>query len=344
MAGGVTTFESLTHALAKGQAQGVYLLHGDEGYYIDRLLEGFEGLVAEEDREFDLHICYGAQSDPMRVIDLCRQWPVMSDRQVVILKEAQSMNADKANKLARYVLDPTPSTVLVIAFRGESAKGKDLIASVKSKGTVFESKKVSEYNIAGILNNLIKQKDLNAEIKAVEMLRDYIGTDISRLYNEVNKLAVIVGDGGTVTPDVVERNIGISKDYNNFELVDALAVKDAKKVFMIADYFKANPKTNPLVMTTSAIFAFFCDLLVAQYTPDKSDRSLQQALKLRAPWMAKRYLDAMRKYKPAQVIEIIGDIRRFDSMSKGVDSRQSDHRLFRELLYRILTARGVLPV
>lgn len=341
----VLTFDALLRQIKSGNVSGVFLLHGEEGYYTDRLVEAFEELIPEADREFDLHEYYGTQQlNPYQVIDACRQCSMFSDRQVVILKEAQAMRADQVNKLAAYVLDPTPGTVFVISFRGEKAKGKDLLPAVKSKGTVFESKKVTEYNMGAVIAQLVRDRGLQADTKALEMLKEAIGTDVSRMYNEINKLVVIVGQGGRVTPEVVERNIGVSKEYNSFELVDALAVKDARKAFTIAEYFRSNPKAAPLVMVTSAIFNFFSDLLVAQYSPDKSDNGLMQALKLKSTFPLRRFRAAMQRYNAAMVIEIIFDLRRFDAMSKGVGSRLSDQRLFRELIYRILTARGHLEV
>ncbi len=172
------------------------------------------------------------------------------------------------------------------------------------------------------------------------MLIDYVGTDLSRLYNEIDKLMTALGAGATVTAEAVERNIGMSKDYNNFELVDALAVKDSGKVFRIADYFRSNPKNNPLVVSASTIFSFFADLLAAYYCADKSDNGIMAELKLRWPGQIKRYRAAMQRYNAFQVIEIIAAIRRYDAMSKGVGSRQSDHNLFHDLLFHILTAPG----
>lgn len=338
------TFDTLRRDIASRNLAPVYLLHGEEGYFLDRLCEMFEEVLTEEEKEFNQHIFYGAQSDPHQVADACRAWPMMGDRMMVILKEAQAMHADQVNKLADYVSAPNPSTVFVMVFRGASAKGKDLLAAAKKQAVMFESKKISEYQIPAVLGNLLKESELSYELKALEMLRDFIGTDVSRLYNEVGKLALILGKGGKVTPEVVERNIGVSKDYNSFEFVDALAAKDARKCFAIAEYFKANPKSNPLVMTSATIFNFFSDLLVAQYARDKSDAGLMKALKLKSPYPLRRFRGAMQKYHPAQVIEIIDDLRKFDAKSKGNGSRQPDHALFRELIYRILTASGKISV
>ena len=315
-------------------------MHGDEGYYIDELVRRFENILSEEEREFNLHVLYAPEVEPGTVMDLCMQYPMMADRQVVILKEAQSVPADRINKLHRYVASPAETTILVICCRGAQARGKELLAAVRAKGVNFESKKLSDYNAPAVIGAFIKAKGLKADPKALDMLIDYVGTDLSRLYNEIDKLMTALGAGATVTAEAVERNIGMSKDYNNFELVDALAVKDSGKVFRIADYFRSNPKNNPLVVSASTIFSFFADLLAAYYCADKSDNGIMAELKLRWPGQIKRYRAAMQRYNAFQVIEIIAAIRRYDAMSKGVGSRQSDHNLFHDLLFHILTAPG----
>lgn len=340
MAAPAVTYDSLRRQLAAGQYSPVYLLHGEEGYYIDELVRIFENILTEEEREFNLHVLYAPEVEPGAVMDLCMQYPMMAERQIVILKEAQAIPAAKLNQLHRYASAPAGTTILVICCRGAQAKGKELLAAVRAKGINFESKKLSDYNAPAVIADFIKAKGLKAEPKALDMLRDFVGTDLSRLYNEIDKLTTALGTGATVTADAVERNIGMSKDYNNFELVDALAVKDAQKVFRIAEYFRANPKNNPLVVSAATIFAFFADLMAAYYCADKSDQGLMEELKLRWPGQVKRYRAAMQCYNAFQVIEIISAIRRYDAMSKGVGSRQTDHQLFRDLLYHILTAPG----
>ncbi len=340
MAAPAVTYDSICRQLAAKQFAPVYLLHGDEGYYIDELVRRFENILSEEEREFNLHVLYAPEVEPGTVMDLCMQYPMMADRQVVILKEAQSVPADRINKLHRYVASPAETTILVICCRGAQARGKELLAAVRAKGVNFESKKLSDYNAPAVIGAFIKAKGLKADPKALDMLIDYVGTDLSRLYNEIDKLMTALGAGATVTAEAVERNIGMSKDYNNFELVDALAVKDSGKVFRIADYFRSNPKNNPLVVSASTIFSFFADLLAAYYCADKSDNGIMAELKLRWPGQIKRYRAAMQRYNAFQVIEIIAAIRRYDAMSKGVGSRQSDHNLFHDLLFHILTAPG----
>ena len=346
MAVAATTFESLMASLKKGDVRNVYLLHGKEGYYIDELVKAFEKVIPEEDRDFALTNVYAPQvSDPQAIIDMCRQLPMMTDRQMVIVREAQSASAAFMDKLARYVASPTPSTIFVVASRGDKIKGKEFEKALKASGGVtFESKEVWPSQIPGLISAYIKSKGMSADAKAVEMLGDFVGTNLSRLFNEIDKLAEILPAGAMVTPEAVERNIGISKDYNNFELVDAIAARDAAKVMRIAAYFEANPKQNPFVVTVSSVFNFFADILQAFYVKDKSDHGLQEALGIRNSFGLKRLKLGMRNYNAFQAIEILDAIRRYDAMSKGSGSRQDPYKMLGDLFFHILTAPGKLPV
>lgn len=334
------TFDSLRRSVANKQLAPVYLLHGEEGYYIDALVKDFENILSEDEKVFNQYVLYAPETEPSKVMDLCRRIPMMAERQVVILKEAQAIRADALNKLHLYASSPTPTTVLVICCRGAAAKGKDLIAAVKKTGVIFESKKVRDSALPQLISQYAREKGLTTDQKATVMLAEYIGTDLSRLYNEIDKLATILGKGAAITPEAVERNIGISKEYNSFELVDALAAKDAARAFRIIAYFRSNPKAAPLVLTAASVFAFFADLLLVYYSKDRSERGIMETLGLKYPIQAKRYLTGMRSYNPFQIIEIIGAIRSFDVKSKGLGSRQNEHRLFYDLVYHILTAPG----
>lgn len=335
-------FAKLRSDIAAGNLKPVYLLHGEEGYYIDRLTEDFENLLPEADRAFNLYQMYAPEWTPDAIMEVCHRYPMMSDRQIVIVKEAQAVRADQLNKLHSYAERPSDSTVLVIVCRGAVAKGKELIDAVKKNGVVFESKKLSDRTVMPVINNLIEANGLSVDNKALMMLRDYIGADVSRLYNEISKLVMILGKGACITPQVIERNIGISKDYNNFELTDAITVRDAAKAFRIAEYFRSNPKNNPTVMTVAALFNLFSNLLIYQYTRDKSPSGYMDALGFRNQWQLKPYEAASRNYSVRQTIEIISAIRDFDRKTKGVGSRMNEYDLLRDLLFHIFTARGII--
>lgn len=341
-------YRDLLAALRAGNAPAVTLLQGEEGYYIDRLLEAAEALVAEDDRDFNLFTFYGGDAQPGRVVEACRQIPMMGDRVVVILKEAQAMRADALDKIAPYVLTATPSTALFLAFRGSAAKGKELTAAVKQAGaTVFSSDKLPDDSaVAPLLAQLVKERGMSIEPKGLSMLADHVGRDLSRLYNEVDKLQMILGSGAMVTPEAIERNIGISKDYNNFELVDAIALKDSLRAFRIVAYFRANPKANPVQPTAGTLFTYFTNLIAMHFSPDKNPDALARAagFKSRYAVTAGRYEQAMRNYNAWQTMEILSEIRRFEGASKGIGSRQDPYLLLHDLIFRILTAQGSVTV
>ncbi len=344
MAAAGVTYNELRNQIKQGNLQPVYLLHGEEGYYIDQLVKLFENVLPPADREFDQYILYAPDTSMAQASDMCHRFPMIAERQMVIIKEMQAIRAEEVDKLQRYVLNPSPSTVLVMVFRGATAKGKDLMAAAKKKAVIFESKKASEREMPMMIDSLIQEKGMRSDHKALEMLRDYIGSDLSRMYNEIDKLATILGPGATVTPEAVERNIGISKEYNNFELVDALAERNPVKAMKIADYFASNPKANPLMMTTALLYGYFSDLLIAFYTKDKTDMGLQRALGLKSPYALRKFKNGMRCYSASQVIEVIWALRKFDIQSKGQGSRQDAYQLFRELIFHILAASGNLGI
>lgn len=341
MATETVTFESLKSQLAKRQYAPIYLLHGEEGYYIDALVKIFEQILPPEERDFNMYTMYAPEVSMDTVMDACRRYPMMSEYQVVILKEAQAINATQLNRLHLYASQPSPTTILVICCRGAVAKAKDLIAEIKkNNGVVFLSEKIKERNAINYISSYIKLKGLNAEPKALEMLRDYIGTDLSRLYNEIDKLALILGANAMITPESIERNIGVSKDYNNFELIDALAQKDSLRAYNIIEYFRQNPKNNPAVVTVMAMFGYFSDLLTLYFAKDKSEANLKSMVGAKWDIQFAKFKHGMRNYNAYQVIEIVAAIRDFDAKSKGIGSRQNEYLLLKDLVFHILSAPG----
>lgn len=337
------TFENLRIQLGAGKLAPVYLLHGAEGYFIDALVKEFEKIVPEDEKDFNQYVLYAPQMAMEAVTDICRSVPMMGERQVVILKEAQSARAEQLDKLAKYIQQPTPSTVLVICSRGAEAKGKEMMAALRKSGAVvFESKKVSEYQMGPYISSYINSRGLNVQPKALEMLKEYIGTDLSRMYNEIDKLMAILGQGATITPEAVERHIGVSREYNVFEFVDALAHRDGAKAMRIAAYFRANPKAAPGNLIAANVFGFFSDLMVTYFEKDKTDNGLMKALGYKSNWQLRRVNDGRRVYNAYQVIEIIRAIRAFDAGTKGINSRRNEYDLLDELVFRILTAPGTL--
>ncbi|MDE5628053.1 MAG: DNA polymerase III subunit delta [Muribaculaceae bacterium] len=337
------TFEGIKKMLAQKRPANVYVLHGEEGYFIDALAKEFEEFLPEEERVFNQYVLYGPDTAPAQILDVCRRIPMMADYQLVILKEAQAWSADMFDKIAPYLAEPTPSTIFVLCCRGAVIKGKEIKSALKKGGAVvFESKKVYENQAPAYIADYIKQRGLSAEQKALGMLVDFVGTDLSRLFNEVDKLASILPPGSAVTPEAVERHIGVSKEYNSFELVDAFAAHDSSKVFRILNYFRSNPKAAPLVMVTASLFNYFSDLMVAYYVPGRNPKDIAEALKITNRFALNRVLSGMKHYNPYKIIECLEAIRRFDACSKGVESRMNEHDLFHELAYHILSAPGRL--
>lgn len=345
MAQATPTFNDIKKSIKERKPAAVYVLYGEEAYFIDELVAAFEQLVPESERDFNLYALYAQEISPDVVVSTCRRFPMMSERQVVILKEAQAVNAEVINKLSGYVANPTSSTTLVICFRGDKPKGRDLMSSLKKGGGVaFESKRLKEAGVDSLIQQIIKGSGLSIEQKGLTMLRDFVGTDVAKIYNEINKLAMVLPAGAMITPEVIELHVGVSKDYNNFELVDALAAKDSIKVFKILHYFRNNPKNNPTLPTVSAIFSFFSQLLIAQFTRDKSPSSLMGALGLKWQSQLNRFYTGMKNYNAYRSIEIISAIREFDVKSKGVGSRQSDFDLLHDLVFKILTCSGNIAI
>ena len=335
------TFDQMLRSIRDGAPSSVYLLHGEESYFIDELVRRFEDLLPESEKAFDMTVVYAPDTTPGSIADICRRFPVSAKRQVVIVKELQSVDARWKSKLCAYVEKPSPTTLLVLASRGEAIKPAEVVKAVKKgEGVVFESSRLKPASVAPTIEALVRNAGLHIEPKGIAMLTDYIGVDAAKLYNEIGKMAMILGKGATITPESIERNIGVSKDYNNFELLEAIAAKDARKAFAITDYFAKNPKANPAVVTIAALFAFFSDLLIVYFTKDKSPSGLKAALGLKWDVQLRKYSVAMPNYNAFKAIEIISAIRKADVQSKGVGSRQNSADLLHDLVFRILTCPG----
>lgn len=341
------TVDSLRRSLRNGEVAPVYLLHGDEGFFTDLIAKDIENLVSQEDRDFDLTLLYATEAEPGAVIEAARRYPMMSARQVVIVREIQEgfkprfTSTAYLNALASYVRNPSPTTVLCLCCRGMQAKGAEFMKALKEgRGVALESKKLTDRMVGQMVSTFITGKGLSVDPKALAMLCEFVGTDLSRLYNEVDKLTVTLGTGAQVTPEAVERNIGISKDYNNFEFVSAIGTHDTGKVFRILQRFASDPKNNPPQVLVVNLFNLFSNLLIAHYAKDKSERGLMQELGFRFPGQLKDLKNAMKWCGPWQTIEIISLLREFDGASKGNGSRQDAFDLLHDLCFHILNPIG----
>lgn len=338
-----TTYRDIITAVNKGVLAPVYLLMGEEDYYIDRIVEAIESnAVAEEDKDFNYNVYYGIDADMDVVVAAAQQLPMMAPRRLVVLKEAQSKFQAKQSleKLAPYVARPNANSVLVVAFKGDNLNATSSIIknAAKSQAVIFKSERVKDYQLPSHLRDYIAMNKCNIEEKAVEMLCEYIGGPLSKLFGEAEKLINIKGGAGQrITCEDVEKHIGVSKDFNNFELTSAIAAKNYPKAIQIIKYFESNPKTNPTIMTTSTLLNFFTKLVIAHYLPDKSENAIKEALGIRFPNAWKEIQTALRNYNAYRAVYAIHAIREFDVKSKGVNSFQNEYGLLRELIFKIFT-------
>lgn len=333
-----TTYEAIARDLKNRIYKPVYYLMGEESYYIDKISEYIaQTVLTDEEKEFNLTVVYGSDTDVATIINAAKRYPMMAERQVVIVKEAQQLK--NIEELVYYVQKPLQSTILVLCHKnGTIDRRKKLAAEVEKVGVLFESKKLKETQLPGFITSYLKRKSVDIEPKASEMMAEFVGADLNRMAGELDKLVITLPQGVTrVSPEQIELNIGVSKDYNNYELRSALVAKDVLKANKIIKYFEENPKTNPIQMTLSVLFGFFSNLMLAYYAPEKTEQGIAAQLGLRSPWQAREYIMAMRQYSGVKVMQIIGEIRYCDAHSKGVgNSSLSDGDLLRELIYVIL--------
>ncbi|SEF55708.1 DNA polymerase III subunit delta [Parabacteroides chinchillae] len=332
-------FEEICRNITAKKFQPVYVLMGDEPFFMDRITDLLiDSVLEESERDFNQIIMYGADTDASAIINAARRFPMMSNYQLIVVREAQMVR--DIELLTNYVKNPLASTVLVINYKYKNLdRRKSLAAAAEKTGVLFESKKVPDYKMPTFIISLMKQRAIDIDMKASQMLSDFLGNDLSRLNKELDKLAILLPEKGLkrITPEMIEQNIGISKEYNNFELIKALASKDILKANRIAQYFEKNPKNNPIQMTLPVLFNYFSNLLICYYTKDRSEAGLMAALGLRGNFQVKDYITGLRNYPAMKVFNLIGDIRTTDARSKGVEnSSATDSDLLKELLFKIL--------
>ncbi|MFM9989733.1 DNA polymerase III subunit delta [Flavobacterium sp.] len=319
-----------------GNIKPIYFLMGEEPYYIDKLSEYIENnILQEHERDFNQTVLYGRDVTIEDVVSNAKRYPMMADRQVVIVKEAQDL-VKTIDKLESYAENPQPTTVLVICYKYKTLdKRKKITKILAQKGVVYESKKLYENQVGEWLKRVLSGKKLNIEPKAVAMLVDFLGTDLSKIANELDKLAIILPQGSTITPAIIEENIGFSKDFNVFEFRKAIGERNQLKSYQIADHFAQNPKDNPMVVTTSLVFSFFIQLLKYHGLKDRNPKTVAPILGV-SPFFLKDYDVALRNYPMKKVSQIVASLRDIDVKSKGVGANalpQSD--LLKEMLVKI---------
>jgi len=315
----------------------IYFLMGEEAYYIDLLSDYIENnILSEEEKGFNQMVLYGRDVTIEDIVANARRFPMMAEKQVIIVKEAQDLSRTIENLVA-YAENPQPSTVLVICYKYKTIdKRKKLSKVIANTGCLFESSKLYENQVSEWIGANLRDKGYQIEPKAVQMLVEFLGTDLSKIDNELEKLAVILEKGATITPKHIEDNIGISKDFNNFELRKAIGEKQFVKANQIANYFSQNPKSNPLVMTISLLNSFFTQLLMYHGLKDKGKINVSKTLKIN-PFFVNEYQSAARNYPMRKVAQVIAGLRDADLKSKGVGANNLPHGdILKELLFKIM--------
>jgi len=335
-------FEQILKDLKNKAFKPVYFLMGDEPWYIDAISDYIEGhIIAEEERDFNLSILYGRETDVSSIIATAKEYPMMAEHRVVIVKEAQYLQGFARNEvqepLAEYLKQPLGTTLLVFCYKGKKLdKRKTLAKTIAKTGVLFESKKLYDDKIPGWINNRLKVKKYSIIPKGSVLLSEYLGNDLHKIENELEKLFLNIPAGTEITSEHIESYIGISKEYNNFELQNALGKKDVLKANKIAMYFAMNGKQHPLVITISMLYNFYSKILVYHVLKDKTPGSVASALGV-DPYFVRDYVTAARNYDAKKTVQIVSHLREYDLRSKGVDNVSTDAgELLKELVYKIL--------
>lgn len=334
------TFDAIMRDLKSGKYAPVYILMGDESYYIDRITDYIaENVLDPDDRDFNQTVVFGADTTAAQVVDMAKGYPVMpAAHRVVIVKEAQGLKSLDA--LERYFEKPLASTLLVIAYKnGTIDRRKKVVGKAEAVGVVFESKKKRDYELPAFIETYLKKNHVAIDPKSAAMIAEHIGADLSRLISELDKVMIsLPDDNRRVTPDIVEREIGVSKEFNIFELKTAIIERNVFKANQIVKYFDKNPKAGSLFSCLPLLYTFFQNLMVAFYAPDKNnDNNLAAFLELKSVWALKDYRVGMRNFSAMKTLQILAKIRETDAKSKGLDSlNTSTDDLMRELIFFFL--------
>ena len=333
------TFQSIMQDLKNRNFAPFYLLMGEESYYIDSISDYIAShILSPEESDFNQTICFGSDVTAVQVADMARRYPMMAEFQVIIVKEAQNIRSLEA--LEKYLKNPVKSTILVWCHKnGKIDARKKVIGVAQSVGVVFESKKLRDYQLPDFIQNYLKPKKISIDPKSCQMIADYIGADLSRIVSELDKILIYLPeDDRRITPEVVEKEVGVSKDFNAFELRNAIVSKDVFKANQIIKYFDNNPKAGSLYSFLPLLFSFFQNLMIVHYTPNKSsEQDIARALDLKSAWGSKDFITGLRNYSARKTMEIISKIREVDGKSKGLDNPNTGAgELMKELIFFIL--------
>ncbi|MEK8179501.1 DNA polymerase III subunit delta [Flavobacterium buctense] len=319
-----------------GKVKPIYFLMGEEPYYIDRITEYLEhNLLTEEEKGFNQMVLYGRDTTIEDIVSNAKRYPMMAERQVVIVKEAQDLSRTIEN-LESYALNPQPTTVLVMAYKYKTLdKRKKLVKTIDKMGLVYESKKLYENQVGQWITRVLQGRGYSIEPKANAMLVAFLGNDLSRIANELTKLEIILPKGSAITPHHIEENIGFSKDFNVFEFRKAIGEGNQFKAYQIANYFSQNQKDNPMVVVNAQVFSFFSALLLYHGLKDKSPTNVARVLKVN-PYFVNDYIGAARNYPMKKISSIVATLRNVDVKGKGVGAANLEEAdLYKEMLTSI---------
>lgn len=330
-------FTDILQDLKKGIYQPIYLLQGEEPYYIDALSDYIEdNVLTDAEKGFNQTVFYGKDSDPVNIAESALRFPMMASKQVIVVKEAQSLS--KIETLTSYAEKPLASTILVLAYKYKTVDARSkLVKAIKKNGVVFTSKKLYDNQVPGWIDGYLKEHNYSITPQAAQLLTTFLGTELGKIANELNKLVIAVKDTNRITPEHIERNIGVSKDYNILELQNALGTKDVLKANKIINFFGANPTLNPIQKTVAGLYFYFSKLFTYHFLKDKSERSVAAELRVH-PFFVREYISAAKKYSPTKLYEIMGILREYDMKSKGfnVSTMVDTADLQKEMIYKIL--------
>jgi DNA polymerase-3 subunit delta len=333
------TADQIIISLKKKDYQPVYFLHGTESYFIDQVVQYAENhILSESERSFNQTILYGKDTDHKTVVDNARRFPMMASHQVVILKEAQEMKTLK--DLQTYIEKPSASTILVIAHKHKRFNmGSKLGKALKAKAVILETKELYDNQLPAWIESYLKKRKYQISPEAAVLIAEYVGTDLSKVVNELDKLILNLPADSMITEKEIEANIGISKDYNIFELQRALGQRDTLKANRIVNYFSANPRRNPLPVVLGSLYGYFSKIYQLHFLKGASEQDQLQALKLRSAFFLRDYRAAIRNYSFQRTEMVIGLLKEYDLKSKGVHyngTGKPEGELLKELVWRIL--------
>lgn len=323
-------------SLKSGQYAPIYFLHGEEAYFIDRVSDYIEHHVLEEsEKAFNQIVMYGKETDFKQVLDQAMQFPMMASHRVVILKEAQSMSS--LDKLADYFKNPSAQTILVISHKHKSfdKRKKAIWTSLKKTAVILESKKLYDNQLPAFISGMAKEYNLQINPKVSFIMAEHLGNDLAKISNELGKLKLNLEAGSEVSSEDIQNFIGISKDYNIFELQKAIGTRNKKKAYSIVKYFADNKKSHPIQMHVGSLYNYFSSLLVAKKYSKSDDRNFAKKAGIN-PYFASEYKAAARNYTPAQLKRAFSLLFTMDKSSKGIESRHSnDIGIYQEFLFRL---------